>query len=232
MSKPTRNVLLICGVVLGVLLLGLRVIGQLTSGSGDLGMLTGLLGYDQTKQYAVVLLDQQQESLLLLIKASKGKVELQEVHPASGILNDLPESEFSAAADTLGIRISSLTGVNNVDALGFVTIDAAGAVLDAFEGLYLHDQVVGSHNIKGIVSGLADSQEAVAMINNAAVVHKGNFITHSRAILFAVKDAFSRGLAAVYFKSTNPFGKDCIGACEAGLFEHSISDGSLIDNDR
>lgn len=220
MPKRTRNALLCVGIVLSLLILWLRVESQFNTVSNTLVMFPEVLGYEDTKNYAVILLDPEKEPLLFLFTVSHGDIDFKLATSAGSVLKDLPMSDFGAATDVLTERILSFKNVGAVDAIGFVTSSAAGKVIDALGGVTMHDTHISSSNFSTIVWDVAHSEDAENKLSNSVSFPKANLILHSRSILFAAKDIFSKGLATVYFKKNSPFGKSCLGACSLHLFEN------------
>lgn len=227
MPKKIRNTLLFFGIVLSALLLFLRVEGRLSALSSGLVMFPQVLGYDGTKSYAVFLFDPEHKPLLFLFTVSKGDVEFRSVGQADAMLKNVKRSDFVTTANVLIERIISSKSLDAVDAVGFVTTSAVGEAVDAFGGVAIHGQQIDSHNFRTIVWEIALSKNAENEFNNSISFSKSNLITHNRSVLFAAKDIFSKGLAAVYFKGSGPFGKACVGACGTQMFDYFNSGVSV-----
>lgn len=224
MSRTSRNILLGTGIVLSILLLWVRVQGQVSNG---LGMFSGVLGYEGQKNYALILLDPNKEPLLLVGSVSEGTFHILSITSAKVIIKNEEHTPFSDAAKVIVHRIIASKVTPDVDALGFMTIDAAGEVADAFGGLYIKDVQVTSKNIGSIVAQASQAASSTSELNATASFHKANLFTNGKALLYAAKNIFSKGAAAVYFKNESPVGKPCIGACNIPVFESGASGGSL-----
>lgn len=220
MKRSHRNILIALGVVLALVLLGLRVVGELHASSSGLGALAELMGYEEPKDYAVLVVGVDQPTMLLRVRVDQGDTELVSAIDASGPVRALARSDFPAAADIL------LKG-QNIDAVAFITYGAAGEAADAFGGFYQNGKQVTSQSIPGLVQSLLASPEAISAFNGSVELQKSKLVTRGTSMLSVAKGIFARGEAAVYFKGRNPFGKPCIGACKAELFEQLSMGGKV-----
>jgi len=212
--------LLLSGIVLSLLLLTLRLSNQFAL-SDDMRMFSGALGYGGEKNYAVFLLGQKKESMLFIFTAREGTVEFRNVTTGNGALARLRESNLPKAAEAL---LEKEPAFEDVDAIGFITSDATGKMVDAFGGFYIDDTLISSNNLdilweKARLDG--------TRFNESVFFSKHKLVTRSASILSAVKEIFSRRLVAVYFKDDEEYGKPCFGACETQLFEYFPSDANL-----
>src|SRR3989338_6006045 len=115
MPKHTRNLLLLSGIVLSLLLLTLRLSSQFGL-SNDMRIFSGALGYEGEKNYAVFLLGQNAEPVLFMFTVREGTVEFRNVATGSGPLARLRESNLPKAA---GALLEKEPAFENADAIGF-----------------------------------------------------------------------------------------------------------------
>lgn len=216
MLKRTRNILLGAGIILSLCLCILRVEAQLIV-SNDLGMFSEILGYEGPKQYALLFLDSK-NPLLFRFTVSKGEAHLTSVTPATDILKNVPRADLPDVAEEILTRIPASD--TPVDALGFVTTEAVQKLADAFNGFYIEDQKINATNVQATIANFALSQNAIDTFNTSASWRKSSLILNSKSILFAIKDAISKGAVGAYFKTSSPFGKSCLGACGTQLVDH------------
>jgi hypothetical protein len=220
MPKSIRLTLLIVGILFSLALVSLRAENILASAAGDLGMFSGLLGYESPKHYAIILFNPPQDPLLFLVTVSEGAGKLDSVSSARELLKNMPKSNFTTAADLLTNRLLASKKATTLDAIGFTTMSAAGEITDAFGGISIQNEPVNSSNLSSVLQQLTASPQAVDTFNAQVSFNKKNLFIHGRALLFAAKDVFSKGAAAVYIKSMSPFKTPCVGACNEEMFQY------------
>lgn len=222
-----RNLLLVAGIISGILLILLRLWGQFGTLSGELGMLANALGYEGTKNYAVLLIDPAQEPLLFLVSTTDGAVTFVSVSAKQSAFADIRHTDFSDAARGIVERIAASGEPETIDALAVVTTDAARVLVEAYGGLSIDNTAIDASNFTQAIRAIAESDNAAEKLNDSLVFSKRKLITSSKSMLPAAKKVFSQRLVAVYFKNEKLFGKSCLGACGKELFEYMKDGGSL-----
>jgi hypothetical protein len=227
MKKKTRNTLLFLGIVFSIVIIGLRLEYQFGAAAQELGAFSELLGYEEDKNYAVLVFDREREPLLFLATVSEGKVNLISVMPAAGVMEGLPKSDFTKTAESLIERVVASRVLTTVNVVAFMTSDAAGRLTDALGGLSMGDAKIDSNNLASAVWGAAYGEGAEERLADMLSFPKQKLVTRSKALLIAGKDIFSQKMAAAYIKNGSLFGESCLGACEAQMFEYFGSSVSL-----
>lgn len=225
MTKRTCTVLALLGLGTTLCLLGLRFEGKSSNASGGFGIFSRALGYEGPQRYAVILVDQKKEPLVFIFSVENGSATFTSVSAGgTGLITSSNES-FPSIAQSIITRTTTSDSDERINAVAFITTDAAGKAADAYGGVALKDTPLRSGNLS-LLWELTKAGAARETLNSTLTLSKLSLISHSTAILSTAKGIFSKGEAGLYL-TDNSLGKSCIGACGSQLFEYLSSSASL-----